>query len=184
MDQIVDVATEDVVVGSVVLNPTDYTAVAQYIPELSVFTQNKAQALWVKIGKMRREGAHIDTLTVCTSITDDDISNGVTKGYVVDCTSNACASGLSEFYAQKIYEKYLLRKIVSEADTIKNNVVRHGQDIYELITSTHTLMGELLRVRPGKKFSIETAIQDAVKSMGDGDKRMIKTGYRRIDAFA
>ena len=184
MDQIVDVATEDVVVGSVVLNPTDYTAVVQYIPELTVFTQNKAQALWVKIGKMRREGAHIDTLTVCASITDDDISNGVTKGYVVDCTSNACAGGMAEVYAQKIYEKYLLRKIVSEADTIKNNVVRHGQDIYELITNTHTLMGELLRVRPGKKFSIETAIQDAVKSMGDGDKRMIKTGYRRIDSFA
>ena len=111
MDQTVDVATEDVVVGSVVLNPNEYTAVSQYIPEVEVFTQKKARALWVKVGKMRSKGAHIDTLTMCASLTDNEIASGVTKGYVLDCTSNACTGGMTEVYAQKLYEKHLLRKV-------------------------------------------------------------------------
>ena len=144
MNQIVDEATEDVVIGSVILNPDDYSSVAQYIPELNVFSQKKARGLWKKISKMRRESAYIDNLTICSSLTNDDMSSGVTKGYVVDCTSNACSAGATEVYAQKIYEKFLLRKIVSEADEIKNNVINHGIDVYELITGAHTLMGELL----------------------------------------
>ena len=184
MNQIVDEATEDVVIGSVILNPDDYSSVAQYIPELNVFSQKKARGLWKKIGKMRKESAYIDNLTICSSLTSDDISSGVTKGYVVDCTSNACSAGATEVYAQKIYEKFLLRKIVSEADEIKNNVINHGIDVYELITGAHTLMGELLRVRPGAKFKIENAMEDTFQSMRSGNKRMIKTGYRRIDAFA
>ena len=106
MDQTVDVATEDVVVGSVVLNPNEYTSVSQYIPEVEVFTQKKARELWAKVGKMRAKGAHIDTLTMCASLTENDISNGVTKGYVLDCTSNGCACGMTEVYAQKLYEKH------------------------------------------------------------------------------
>ena len=184
MNQIVDETTEDVVVGSVVLNPNEYNDVAQYIPELEVFSQKKARGLWVKIGRMRKKGLHIDTLTVCSSLTSDDISSGVTQGYVVDCTSNACGSGVTEAYAQKIYEKFLLRKIVAEADGIKNNVLCHGSDVYELITGAHMLMGELLRVRPGAKFKIENAMEDTFQSMRSGNKRMIKTGYRIIDAFA
>ena len=184
MNQIVDEATEDVVIGSVILNPNEYSMVAQYIPEESVFSQAKSRALWGKIVDMRRKNKHIDTLTVCASLTSEDMSKGITRGYVVDCTSNACGAGMTEAYAQKIYEKYLLRKIVSEADGIKNDVLHRGSDVYELITGAHTLMGELIRVRPGAKFSIEDAMADTLKSMGSGSKRMIKTGYPRIDAFA
>ena len=184
MNQIVDETTEDVVVGSVVLNPSEYNDVAQYIPELEVFSQKKARGLWVKIGRMRKKGLHIDTLTVCSSLNSDEISQGVTKGYVVECTSNACSGGLSESYARKIYEKYLLRQIVEEAEHIKKNVIHHGQDVYDLITGAHTLMGELLRVRPGAKFNIDNAMEDTIKTMSDGNKRMIKTGYTKIDAFA
>ena len=121
---------------------------------------------------------------MCASLTDNDIASGVTKGYVLDCTSNACTGGMTEVYAQKLYEKHLLRKITTEAESIKSKVVRHGDDVYELITNAHTLMGELLRVRPGAKFSIDEAMNDTVKSMGSGSKRMIKTGYRNIDSLA
>jgi len=184
MNKITEEATEDVVIGSLILNPSEYNAVAKYITELSVFSQKKAQSLWVKVGKMIRRGAHVDTLTVCSSITSDDMSRGITKGYVVDCTSNACALGMTEVYAQKIYEKYLLRKIINESDKIRSDVVNHGYDVYELISSAHTLMGELIRVRPGDKFSIDKTMDRTFSNMKDGSKRMIRTGYRKIDDFA
>ena len=184
MNRIQDESTENVVLGSLILNPTEYDAVAHYISDINVFSQKRAQALWLKLRKMIKSGAKIDTLTVCNSITGDDQLKGISKGYVVDCTVDACALGMTESYAQSIYEKYLLRKIVDEADDIKNNVINHGKDVYELISHTHTLMGELIRVRPGEKFSIDGAMKDTINSMKDGSNRMIKTGYREIDGLA
>ena len=184
MDQVVDEATENVVLGGLILNPSEYNSVAQYIPELEVFSQKKARALWIKVSKMIRKGDHVDTLTICTSLTSEEIMSGISRGYVVDCTTDACGQAMVEVYAQKVYEKYLLRKIVDESQNIKSGVINHGQDVYELITSTHTLMGELLRVRPGDKFNIEDVLDNTAKTMQDGANRMIKTGYRKIDAFA
>ncbi len=184
MNNLVDEATENVVLGSLIHNPSDYNAVAQFIPEIEVFSQAKAKALWIKISKMIKSGQHIDTLTMCNSITSDDISKGVSKGYVVDVTTEGCVTGMTEVYAQKIYEKYLLRKVSNEVDGIKSGVLNHGQDVYELITNAHTTMGELLRVRPTDKFDIDETMIQTIKNMQDGDNRMIRTGFRKIDEFA
>ena len=46
MNEVTDVATEDVVIGSLILNPSEYNAIAQFIPEVEVFSQAKAKALW------------------------------------------------------------------------------------------------------------------------------------------
>jgi len=45
-------------------------------------------------------------------------------------------------------------------------------------------MGELLRVRPGDKFDINSVLTETARTMQDGSNRMIRTGYRKIDAFA
>ena len=102
MNQIVDESTENVVLGSLILNPDEYNMVAQYVPEHEVFSQKKSKKLWKKITKMRQTSQHIDTLTVCSSITTDDMNSGIKKSYVIDCTSNACMVGATEAYAQKI----------------------------------------------------------------------------------
>jgi len=184
MNEIADTTTEDVVIGSLISYPDEYNAVAPYIPETQVFTQKKSQALWKKISKMIRKGEHIDMLTITSSITTDDTLQGITNGYVVDCATNSCTKGMTEIYAQKIYEKYLLRKIVQESESIKSNVVNHGHDVYELITNTHTLMGELLRVRPGDTFDINKVLTETAKTMTGGEGKMIKTGFHKIDDFA
>ena len=184
MSQIIDESTEDVVLGSLILNPNEYNAVVQYVPDVKVFSQGKARALWNKISDMVQKCAHIDTLTVCNSVTGDDMNRGVSKSYIVDCTSSACVLGMTEVYAQTIYEKYLLRKIVEEAEDIKKNVVNHGEDVYDMIANTHTLMGELIRVRPGAKFSIDDTMATTLNTIKHGSDRMIKTGFGTIDDLA
>ena len=80
MNQLVDEATENVVIGSLVLNPKEYNDVAHYIIDLNVFSQQKARALWVKVSNIIRSGNKLDILTLCSSLTEDDISQGVAKG--------------------------------------------------------------------------------------------------------
>ena len=45
MNQIVDESTEDVVLGSLILNPKEYNEVLQYIPDTKVFSQKRAVTL-------------------------------------------------------------------------------------------------------------------------------------------
>ena len=183
-DKVVDETTEDVVLGAVIMNPESYNAVAQYVPDINVFTQGKARHLWVKIGKMIRADKLIDTVTMCASLSNDDISNGVSKGYIVDCTSSSCVGAYAEAYAQKLYEKFLLRKVVQEADNIKVTASTNNSDVYNTITNAHTLMGELLQVRPSEKFDIDDVVIETIKDMRQKKNKLIKTGYPKIDSFA
>jgi len=68
-----DKKTEDVVLGSVIHNPEDYDSVAKFFTNKDVFYQLRAQLLWKKLTEMKKEGQHIDTLTVCTSLSQEDI---------------------------------------------------------------------------------------------------------------
>ena len=184
MNEIADVTTENVVLGGLIFYPKEYSLMEQYIPEPKVFSQKKAQALWIKLSKMIKSGKNIDTAIVCASITTDDMNNGVTTGYIVDITTDACGLGMIEVYSQSIYEKYLLRKIVDETENIKKNVLCHGGDVYRLINQAHSLMGELIRVRPGEKFDIDKTMTETFNTMKESSKKMIKTGYKEIDALA
>ena len=184
MDNLTDETTENVVLGGLILNPSEYSEVAQYISDVKVFSQKKARALWYKITKMIKNRSNIDTLTVCNSISSDEQLQGLSKGYVIECTTDACSLGMTQSYAQSIYEKYLLRKIIEETAGIKDNVINHGSDVYDMISSTHSLMGELIRVRPGERFDISETMNDTITTMKEGNKRMIKTGYKEIDNLA
>tara|TARA_R100001594_G_scaffold44939_1_gene77463 strand:+ start:729 stop:2075 length:1347 start_codon:yes stop_codon:yes gene_type:complete len=184
MSEIADVATEDVVLGSVIFYPKEYSRVAQYIPENKVFTQTKAKSLWVKLTKMIKNGKKIDLPMLCASITNEDMLSGVTTGYILDITNDVCSMGMMESYAQIIYEKYLIRKIVEETENIKKDALHRGGDVYSLINHAHSLMGELIRVRPGDKFTIDKAMSETLNTMQEGNKKMIKTGYKEIDNLA
>ena len=102
-----DSETEDVVLGAVIHNKNEYEAVSRYIPNVEVFYQTRAQLLWNKITKMRRDDKHVDMLTVCSSLDKKDNNKGLTSYYVTKCTSDLPAKGMAEYYANKIYEKYL-----------------------------------------------------------------------------
>ena len=133
---------------------------------------------------MIKNGKKIDLPMLCASITNEDMLSGVTTGYILDITNDVCSMGMMESYAQIIYEKYLIRKIVEETENIKKDALHRGGDVYSLINHAHSLMGELIRVRPGDKFTIDKAMSETLNTMQEGNKKMIKTGYKEIDNLA
>ena len=179
-----DKKTENVVLGSVIHNIEDYDSVARYFTDIEAFYQPRAQLLWKKITKMKREGQHIDTLTVCVSLTKDDIEQGVDRIYVTDCTADTCAKGYTEFYASKVYEKFLLRKIIVKAEEVKEKAQGNSDNIYTTIGQAHSLFGELLNIRPTVSSDINKVIEDTLDSIKNKDSKLIKTGYKSLDKFA
>mgnify|MGYP003634368940 FL=1 len=179
-----DVMTENAVLGSVITNSGEYEAVARYFTDIEVFYQHKAKLLWRKIKQMRRDKQTIDTLTVCMSVTKEDIDGGLTKYYITGCTSETCTKGMTELYANQLYEKYLMRRIIVKADEIKANASNNKKDIYRTISETHSILSEILNIKPSMASDIEDIIAETVDSVKNKTTKLIKTGYDSVDKFS
>ena len=179
-----EIESEDVLLGSVIRNMDDYDSVSKYFMEDGVFYQDKAKLLWKRITEMKRNGEHIDTLSVCSTITKKDSEQGLTKYYITGCTKDTCAKGFVEYYAIRIYEKYLLRKVIVESENISEKAKTNDRDIYKSISKAHSLYGELLNSRPSQAQDIEDVISDTLHEIKNKSTKLVKTGYKNVDRFA
>lgn len=68
---------------------------------------------------MRKAKENIDMITVCSSLNGTDTRIGVTSYYVTECTSNSSSPGSVVFYANQLYEKYLLRRVIVHSEKSK-----------------------------------------------------------------
>jgi replicative DNA helicase len=179
-----DIESENVLLGSVISDIGEYDSVAKYFIEKDVFYQEKADLLWKFITEMKRKEEHIDTLSVCSKIGKKESSKGLTKYYVSLCTGDTCSKGAAEYYAIRIYEKYLMRKVIVMSEEIGEKAKSNDKDIYDKINEAHTLYGELLHSRPSFAQDIEDVISDTLNSIKNKSTNLIKTGYENIDKFA
>ena len=179
-----DAMTEDAVLGSVITNPGEYEAVPKYFANSNVFYQRKARLIWAKIRQMKRDKQKVDMVTVCLAVTQKDIDKGLTKYYITGCTTGSCIKGMTELYSNELYEKYLMRKIIVKADEIKVNAEDNDKDIYKTISETHSILSEILNIRPSMASDIEDIIAETVDSVKNKTSKLIKTGYDNLDRFS
>ena len=179
-----DTSLEDSILGSIVLDPKTHDTIAPYITDVEVFYQTKAQVLLKKMTQMIRHNEHIDTMTLSTSITKSESNKGLTAYYITLCTQNTGVSGSVGLYATKLYEKYLLRKVIVTTQKIQMAARESSPEVYDVVGETHSILGELLNVRPSMKQDIEDVIQDTVESMKQNKSRLLSTGYTCLDRFA
>jgi replicative DNA helicase len=87
-------------------------------------------------------------------------------------------------HASIIYEKYLLRKIILEMDTLKNDAMSNKPDVYENILKTHSLCSNLINARPSNRPDVEAMVNEAIIDLERSDTKLLSTGYESLDRFA
>ena len=180
-----DTNLENSVLGALIQFPEVYPKVRNYITDDNVFYQKKARGLWRKLKTMFKKEELVDLTTVSANLTDEDIERGVTNIYIVDCTMSAGVSTSTEIYTKKLYEKYLMRRVIDETNKIQSSAMNSGDETYDCITSAHTLFSELIELNPTKeKQTIDDLLIDAVQDIQEKDINLVKTGYNAIDKFA
>ena len=185
MEQIpMDNRTENTVLGGLICYPDEFDKIACYIPTEEVFVQKRAKALWNKINKMVRAGKQVDTITICESVTNNDKGQGLSQSYIVDCTSDISTGPMTEVYARTLYEKYLLRLVVTITDEIKQDAIHNGEDVYSLLTKAHSTIGELISINPSEKYDINELIINTISDIKNKDSNLVKTGYQKLDVFS
>ena len=180
-----DTNLENSVLGALIQFPEVYPQIRDYITTDDVFYQDKAKLLWNKLKSMLRKKEYIDLTTISASLKDEDIAQGLTHVYIVDCTMCAGVSGSTSAYVKKLYEKYLMRRVVEETSRIQTSAMNSGEETYDCIVNAHTLFSELIELNPTReKETIDSLLIDAVKDIKNKDINLIKTGYESIDKFA
>ena len=124
----------------------------------------------------------IDIVTVCGRLTEKDKSEDVNSYYVTGLLGNPTTNPL--YYAKQVYEKHLLREIISKTSLINSSAYDNNSDIYNLMSDTHTSIGALMDIKPGTKFIIEKELEDTVENIQNSDVNIIKTGFDGIDSLA
>ena len=93
-----DTNLENSVLGALIQTPEVYPKIRDYIIDDNLFYQKKARILWRKLKKMLNKKELVDLTTVSTTLSDDEISEGCTHIYVVDCSMVAGLSSSAEVY--------------------------------------------------------------------------------------
>ena len=179
-----DSATEDAILGAVIMYPEEYETVTKFLSNDEVFYQDRARLLWKKIKRMTRGKEKIDMVTVASSLNDKEVKKGLTAHYVSCCYSAAPAKGAASYYANQLYEKYKLRKVIVNSEEIKEKANSNHMDVYDVINQAHSLYGELLDVRPSKVQDIEDVISDTLLSIKNKSTKLITTGYDNMDKWS
>ena len=179
-----DTAIELAIVGAVILYPSKFNDIAKYIVSDDVWYDNRCKRLWNILAGMIKRREHIDLMTTSSTLDDDDYICGVDNVFLIDCTESAGTENTIEIYAKKIYEKYLLRLVVESAKDIEEKAMDNKGDALDVLVTAHTSIGELIKLRPDSSFDINDALGDAIESIQNTDKLLVKTGFVNVDKFA
>ena len=179
-----DASIETAIVGAVISYPNKYNDVAKYIISDSVWYDDRCKKLWNIISGMIRRREHVDIMTVSSCLDATDHALGIDNVFIVDCVNNCGTKSTISVYAKKIYEKYLLRLVIESAKGIEKSAMNNTVDALDVLVTAHTSIGELIKLRPDTTFDINIALGDAIESIRNTDKLLVKTGFENIDKFA
>ena len=177
---------ENIVLGQAINQPSEIDSISQYIPNGDVFVQGRARRLWEIVESMYRNKNKIDLLTITSKLTTYDEEEGVDNLYIVDVTT-AAAYGSSvddTTHAKLMYEKYLLRRVLSESKKLESLAKNNSGKVYEAIEEAHKHLGQILELKPDEYFSIDKELVSAINSITNKESLLVKTGYDRLDRLA
>ena len=167
---------EDILLGGILSDSSIYDSVLSYINEDVLYKQT-SKILWHKMGNMIKSGYHVDLVTVAGALTEGEKSEGLTAYYISGLFEYAVGKELAVVYARSIYEKYLLRLIIERSAKVQELAHSNHAKTYDVLTDTHSLIGELIEIRPGETFDISTTMSDVVESIEVGETNLIKSCY-------
>ena len=179
-----DEVVENAILSGLIMYPDEFNKVDSYSLNGEVFYQTRAKLLWKLLKRMKYNKEDISMPTVCASLTAEDIRRGLDRFYVVDITSDAPSNVMLEAYAQKAYEKYLLREVINATHKIQQKAYDNNIDAYNEIITAHNSLGELISFKPGDSFDISGQMDETIEAIRDKESKLIRTGFSEIDALA
>ena len=114
---------ERAILCSILENSKILDDVSAYLHKDYFYFQENAR-LFEILGNMYHSGEPIDTATVCGRLTEKDKVDKVDAYYVTGLIGNPPSNPI--YYAKQVYEKYLLREIISKTKLINDSAYNNN----------------------------------------------------------
>ena len=171
---------EDAILGAIIDTPSLIDEVSGYLsPDIFYLERNKR--LYLLLCDMSKNGEDMDLITISGRLNKADKDAGATSYYIAELVSKSGTPGLSHRYAVQVYEKHLLRQVISQSQEISQSAYKNNQDVYNILDDAHSTIGKLINIRPGLKFDISESLTETFENIINSDRNIIKTGFTGID---
>ena len=170
---------EHILLGGIIFNSALISDVSPYVNDKTLY-DDKSKVLFNILKRMNRNNNHIDLVTVCSELSKDDKDSGVNEYFVSGLSDEAINKNTAIVYAKKIYEKYLIRTVLLKTKDIQKDA-HDNRDVFSALNTAHNLISEMISIRPGIKFDISKEMMNAISSIKNSEKNLVKTGYDGID---
>ena len=174
---------ERAVLGGLINNPDLYKKLSEYL-KADVFYSYRNKILFKIIKDMIINDESIDLISISNKLTPKNKSDEINISYISELQDFSGGELSTTRYTQQIYEKFLLRKIISDSEKMSESAYNNKTDVYEVLLDAHTSMSNLIDFRPGDDFDINKSLDDTIKSLHDNNKNIIKTGFDEIDKLS
>ena len=172
-----NVVAEKAILGGILRNEENFDKVSPYLQDEKVFEDYETRLFWSKLKELRAKKIPIDLISVCNTLTKDDKLLGLNESFVVECSEIDSLDSRAESYASQLYEKYLLRKVIKKAKEIQEKAEGNFPNVYNTINEAHTLIGNLINIKPSKEFSVNEQLTQAINDISSKEKKLINTVY-------
>ena len=174
---------EDAILGAIIESPTILDDVSAYLAN-DIFYYERSRRLYLIILDMHKNGEEIDLITITGKLSQSDKDKGVNAYYISGLANNMVAPTMAKRYAIQVYEKHLLREVISQTSEISESAYKNHQDVYNVLDDAHFTIGQLINIRPGLTFNMKDALSDTIENIISSDKNIIKTGFEGIDELS
>ena len=175
---------EGAILGIILIDSNSYHQAREYISNSHVFYDDRNKILWDKIQYMISHNEHVDMITLCSDLTQEDKKNGLDEYYITSLTSEAGTSENIPSYGKVVYKKYLMRKLIEETHKIQNKAYLSNGNAYEVLNDTHTTISALMDLQPQKTFDIGSAMAETIENIKNSDRNLIPIGYPSLDKMS
>ena len=173
---------ERLVLGQALIDNSIIDQIAHYIPEDKVFYETKHQQIWKTMLDMHRDGATtIDVVTITANIPPNEY-NKSPGYYITGLVDGVATTATAEQYAKVIYEKWLLRKVISQSGKIQKIMAVDGSEAYQLLQRLHREIEDILNLRVREDFNLSTLVDETIDNMLTTDN-LVRFGIDQIDAI-
>jgi replicative DNA helicase len=170
---------EQELLGQVLSNPECLEEIKDLIPSEQVFYSDMHQILWRIISDMYDRKEEIGFVTVVDNIPKKD--KAILSAYYISGLLEGVPTTLTaKTHAKKVYEKWLLRKTIEDAETISNAGKLKDADAYELVQRLHDSTYKIINMRPSETFSLDSLLDDTIDKIYD-QSSVVKYGYGQLD---
>lgn len=178
-----DTGLEEAILGCIIIDNKIIDTVEPYVGNEEVWYNKKSWVLYKKMSNLIRLGETADLVTITSSLTDNE-RQYIDAYWMSGLSSNAPSTYSAEYYAKQLYEKFLLRETISKSKKITDLAYEKSPDVYDVLTDTHNMLGELIDLRPSQGFDIDNVLDKAIDEMVTDKKNMVRSGIQDLDKLS